>query len=445
MSEGVGSAAGSGAQVGNKGLPSGFPLNLAALTAAVSAVAVLYGGVRAFYFEGAFVEAFSYYSDERPFNEIINSLIGRDPATTLFGVHAFGDYLIGNVWSSLPDPWSDITGVNYLPPVLLVFRLLGFLPYSVGFTVFAVGIFLATVAPMVFASRGYALATRTLLVIVLAVMTGPALTTLDRGNIQGLLPVLLFSYAIAVLKQRWGLAAAMIAAASLIKIYPIVLLLLLLALRKYKWVALSAVFSLVGVLISLPIMSTRGFASFDAMIAGVLQFQEKSVVDFLQYNVSFAGGLANAAFFVGLPSIGTWIAGNAWILIVGYAAAVIPILWIRSIELWMRLIIVLSLTTALMPIVYGYALNWVLAASALAVWVSRHSEAGRMQARVVTVGLMVVLAMGSSVLPFFIPGSMESGRPAGAVTLAALTMYLLLPLVAYGSRRMQAVGPAVAE
>ena len=417
-----------------RGLNRTFPLDLAALTLAISAVAVLYGGVRAFYFEGGFLESFSYYSDERTFNEIINSLIGRDPSVTLFGIHAFGDYVIANVWSTFGDPWVELPDVNYLPPLLLPFRILGYLPYSLGFFLYIAVMVICTVLPMAIASRGYSIPVRALLLTVLAVMTGPAIASFDRGNTQGFLPIVLFVFALAVMRQRWGWAAAMIAIAAVVKIYPIILIVLLIALRRYKWAAVAVALSAASVLITLPIMATGGFGSLGAVIESVLQWQERTTDDFLQYNVSFAGGVANAAYFLGLPGIGAWVASNPLVLNALYAVIVIPVFWIRGVELWIKVIVALSLTTALMPIVYAYALNWVLAASAFAIWITRRSSADRVQGPWITRGMMVVLALGAAVLPVLIPGAMEAGRPAGVVTFAALGIYVLLPAIAYASR-----------
>ena len=421
-----------------RGLPRSFPLDLASLTVAISAVAVLYGGVRAFYFEGGFLESFSYFSDERTFNEIANSLIGRDPNVTLFGIHAFGDYVLPNVWASFDDPWVELPQVNYLPPVLLVSRVLGLLPYTAGFIVYFVALAVCTIAPMIIASRGYSLAMRALLVVTLAVMTGPAIATFDRGNWQGFLPLVLFVFAVAVMKQRWGWAATMIAIASLIKIYPIVLILLLVALRQYRWALVSVAISAAGFLVTLPLVAAGGLGSLGAVIGDVLQFQERTIEDFLQYNVSLAGGVANTAYFLGFPTIGAWVASNPLVLIIVYGVIVIPILWIRGIETWMKVILALSLTTALMPIVYAYALNWVLASTAFTVWIAHRSASESVQARVVSRGLALSLALGTAVLPVLIPGAMEAGRPAGAVTFAALVVYLLVPALAIASRSVRA-------
>ena len=421
-----------------RGLPRTFPLDLASVTVAISALAVIYGGIRAFYFEGGFLESLSYFSDERTFNEIANSMIGRDPNVTLFGIHAFGDYVFPNVWASFGDPWVELPQVNYLPPILLVSRILGLLPYTAGFAIYFIALAVCTITPMVIASRGYTLAMRVLLVTTLAIMTGPAIATFDRGNSQGFLPIVLFVFAIAVMRERWGWAATMIAIASMIKIYPVVLILLLLALKRYRWALVSIALTVAGVLITLPIMATGGLGSLGAVIGDVLQWQERTVVDFLQYNVSLAGGVANLAYLLGFAGVGLWVASNPLVLIAVYAALVIPILWVRGVEVWIKVIVVLSLTTALMPIVYPYALNWVLAATAFAVWISGNPSSSRVQGAWVVRGLVVAFSLLSAVVPVFIPGAMEAGRPAGMATITALLAYALLPVVAYASRRTPA-------
>lgn len=418
-----------------RGLKQDFPLDLSGVTVGVSALALLFGGVRAFYFEGGFLESFSYYSDERTFNEIANGWVGRDPAETLVGIHAFGDYVLPNVWASFPDPWGQLEQVNYLPPMLLLFRVLGYLPYSWGFSIYFVTLIACTLAPMVIASRGFSVPVRVLLVTTLALLTGPALATFDRGNSQGFLPIILFGFAIAVLKQRWGWAAVLIALAATIKIYPIVLVLLLIALRKYRWSVLAIGLTVVAVLITLPIMSSAGFGGLGSVIGDVLQFQERTIEDFLQYNITLVGGLANLAFFMGAVDIGTWISTHALIVIALYGICVIPILWMRSIEVWIRIVLVLSLTTAMMPIIYPYSLNWVLASSALAVWVAQRKDVTEIQRKSVSATLILALAAGSAVLPVLIPGSMEAGRPAGIVSFAALMVAFLVPITALASGR----------
>lgn len=418
------------------GLKREFPFDLAGVTVAISAVAAIYGGIRAFYYGGGFLESFSYFSNETQFNEIANSWIDRDPQTTLFGVHAFGDYVLANVWSQFPDPWVQLEQVNYLPPILLLYRVLDLFPYQIGFTLYFALLILGTLTPMVIASRGWSMGARLLLIVTLGLMTGPALATLDRGNSQGLLPIILFGFALAVLRKRWGWAALLISLAAAIKIYPVVLILMLLALRRYRWALASIGLSALWLVLSLPIMASGGFGSLPALIADVLQWQERTTNDFLMYNVSFAGGVANFLVFIGLDGLGLWVATHPIVLIAAYGLIVVPLLWVSRIPLWMRLILTLSLTTALMPITYPYALNWALAASALVVLVSR-SGVRELTPRNAQIGLILALAVVISVLPVLIPGTMEAGRPAGVVSLAAMVSAIILPITAWMSRTPQ--------
>ncbi len=417
------------------GLRKTFPLDIASLSVALSAVAVIYGGVRAFYYQVGFLESFSYYSDERPLNAIVNGWIGRDPSETLVGIHAFGDYLLLNVWAQFSDPWGQLDGVNYLPPVILFHKVLGMFPYFTGLTLFLVALAVCLIAPMVIATKGLPLPQRLLLITTLAVLTGPALATLDRANNQGFLPLLLFGFALAVLKERWGWAAVFIAIAATIKIYPIILIVTLIALRKYVWAVVSVGLAAIAVLIALPFTSRASVGGLATIIGDILQYQEKTTEAFLEYNVSFTGGLANLFMMLGADSVAVWVAGNALLIIALYAILVVPLLWSERIPLWLRLILVISLTTALMPISYAYALNWVLAASALTVWVAGRSSMTQCFSNRTSIMLAVSLALVTAVLPVLIPGSAEAGRAAGATSLASLATAVLLPLTALAVRR----------
>ena len=414
--------------------PKSFPYDLAGWTIGLTTLAFFYGGIRAFYYGGDFLASFSYVSDERTFNEIANSWIGRDPQETLFGVHAFGDYVISNVWSSLGNAWAELEMVVYPPPILLFHRILGYLPYDWGLSVFMILLVACTLAPMVIATRRLPVGSRVLLVATLGLLTGPAIAALDRGNSQGLLPIVLFGFAIAVIKERWGWAALLIAVATVIKVYPIVLILLLLALRKYRWAAAAVGWSAALVLASMPFISTAGVFGLPEVFGDILQFQERTVTDFLTYNVTLAGGLANAAAFLGLDGAAAWIATNPLVIVVVYAAVVVPLLWIKSIEVWIRVVLALSLPSTLMPVVYAYALNWALAATAFTVWIVMRSP-GALALRPLAVRLLMVsFALATAMLPVFIPGSAEAGRPAGVVSLAAMVVAFTLPAAAWFSR-----------
>ena len=101
------------------------------------------------------------------------------------------------------DPWVEMD-VKYPTPFLLIYRMLDQLPYDSGFTLNMAVIVLCTVVPMLFATRRLPNGPRILLVATLALLTGPAIATFDRGNSQGFLPIILFAFALANVKQRWG-------------------------------------------------------------------------------------------------------------------------------------------------------------------------------------------------------------------------------------------------
>lgn len=414
--------------------PKSFPFDLAGWTIGLTTLAFFYGGIRAFYYGGDFLASFSYVSDERTFNEIANSWIGRDPQETLFGVHAFGDYVISNVWSSFGNAWAELEMVIYPPPILLFYRILGFLPYDWGLSVYMVLLVACTLAPMIIATRRLPIGSRILLISVLGLLTGPAIAALDRGNSQGLLPIVLFAFAVTIIKQRWGWAAFLIALAAIIKVYPIALILLLLALRQYKWAAAAVGWSAAMVLVSMPFISTAGIFGLPEVFGDILEFQERTFIDFMAYNVSLAGGLANAAAFLGLGALAAWIAANPLVIVVVYAAVVVPLLWMKSIEVWIRVVLALSLPSTLMPVVYAYALNWVLAASAFTIWIVMNSSAPQVIRPLAARLLLVSFMLGTAMLPVFIPGSAEAGRPAGVVSLAAVAIAFVLPAAAWFSR-----------
>lgn len=414
-------------------LSTNFPMDLIALTVGIGALMAAYGGFRAFYFEGQFLGAISYVSDEHVFNEIVNGWIGRDPASTLFGIHAFGDYLLPSIWATIPDPWTN-QEVTYLPPVIALFKGLNWLPASGGLVVMESVIVLAATLPMVVATRRLPWSTRILAMTVLGVLAGPTLAALDRGNVQGVMPLLLFGFALAVLRERWGWASVLLALAIVVKIYPVVLVLVLLARRQWKWGGIAIGEAALLVVGGLLITTGDPIGSIPSMVNDVLGFQGKAFADFMPYNASLAGGLAHASQFVGLHGLAAWIAAHALVVGLGYALVVVPLLWSDTIELWVRLILGFMLTTALMPLVYPYALNWVVAAAALAVMMSARDANGPRVDRRTEGAVLVSLALVASVYPVFIPGSMEAGIPAGVQTLAAAGAVLILPGVLWVNR-----------
>jgi hypothetical protein len=418
--------------------PERFPLNLVAVSLAATAVALGYGSMRHFYFQGAFLEGLSYVSDERPMAALVSSFMGVPSDSMLVGIHAFGDYLLPHYWVLLQSPWlSDQTGVlNYLPTALIPHKLLSFLPYFAGLGAFELMMAASLCAPALYALKGQPWALRVLAVVVLGLATGPSIASLDRANMQGFLPLVLFAFAVAVLRQRWGWATTFLVIAASIKIYPIMLVLVLLALRKWKWAAVSVASTIALALISLPLISGNVWPTARLVVTTVLEFGQRDFGSLMNYNVSLAGGLAHLCALLGADGGAQWIASHAIVVGAIYLVAVAPLLWFTAIELWIRLIVAFMLTTAVMPVVYPYAVNWVVAASALALMHSLGSRLGSppgatLVPRAQWLPVLIALASLSACYPILIPHSMEAGTPVGLLAFVHAAVCVLLPLGLY--------------
>lgn len=427
-------------------LPVDFPFNLIALTLALSAVATFAGGIIHFYQQGVFLEAISYVSDERIMNDIVAGLLEVPATSTLWGVHAFGDYLLPHYWVTLTNPWlEDGTGViNYLPSSLILHEALLALDYRSGVVVFLALMLVSLLTPLVYAFRSYPWSIRILGIVVLGLLSGPAIASLDRGNTQGFVPLLLFGFALAIIRARWKWAVLFLIAAASIKIYPLVLVLLLVALRKW-WHALAAVVGTILVaLVTLPLVSANLWPTAQFVFTNPFTFADRDFGSFMANNVSFAGGVAHLFTMVGATSGAEWIAANGVAVGLVYLVAVAPLLWFTQIVLWQRAILGMALTTGIMPLVYPYALNWVIAATSLAVLMSARSSSqhethspestGHVELpRGQWIPLLVSLALLSAALPVYLPGSSEAGFAVGLSGMASLIAMTLLPLGAWWS------------
>lgn len=404
---------------------------LLASVSLIGALALLYGGFKHSYFYGPLLDAISYVSDERVFNEIVAGWAQRDPSGTLVGIHAFGDFVLPVYWASLTDPWLE--GINYPPLALAVFEIFALLPHYLGLTIFLVLMALAMAAPMWWASRHWDTATRVLFMVILVVLTGPFLATLDRGNIQGLMPVLLFAMAVLSLRGRWLAVGMVIGFMAALKLYPLVLLMILIGERKWRALVVSLATFAGLTLVFLMLTSQDFVTSLPKVFLNNVSFGGSEFTNFMSYNTSFAGGVAHWANLAGLTAITQWIAANPWLVVLGYLLPVLLLLLWRGVPLVFRLLIGMSLMTSVTPIIYPYAANWALAAVALLVFLSERRDEMDGKATPVPRYLMVLIASLAAVLapyPFFIPGSMEAGSPAGLLTLVIPVVSLAIPAVA---------------
>lgn len=411
-----------------------LPLWTLASTTALSAALIVVGAFRSFYFGGSLLESLSYFSDERVTAEIYSDRLGVDPDSLLTGVHVFADFLIPFHWATLANPWiEDVSGypVNYPPPVMLVMKIATLFPYQNASLIAVALMAVAMVLPMVIAlwSRDGALA---VLGGAVALLSAGSIATLDRGNLQGLIPILLFGFGTFALKNRWGWATAFSVAAISIK--PFFVLLLLIYVAERKWRPLAAAFLALTIAFGLSFLLFPGnaFESFAAWVGYALFFTTpENLTGFLTYNNSPTGGLAHWAAFLGMEGLAEFVFLNARAITLGLAVLLlIPVFLTRRLTLPTRLFLVMMASTAALPLYFPYAANWVIAGAAVLFWSTRDpsrwwsreegstsGETKNWAGLVLLLGLMAAIVFLLAVAPVFIPGSQLAGYPAGVSSL----------------------------
>ncbi|MBU6279886.1 MAG: hypothetical protein KGN78_11640 [Actinomycetales bacterium] len=418
--------------------PPQSPLNLIALILAVGVPAALLGLALHFYLGVDALRALSFWADERTLAGLISDRMpGNAPVLT--GVHLFGDFALPYYWVSLPDPWSSDPQmvVDYLPPVLLIFSGLSAFGSGSALVLYLVGMTVCLLVPCWWALAGQPLAVRIIGTTVIGLLTGPALASLDRGNTQGFLPLLLFGFAVGVLSRRWWLASLCLIGAVTMKVVPILLIVVLLARRQWWWAGVTILLTGVISLGTMPLVTDDPMGALPALVRNMLGFGvvQTTYETFMSYNVSMLGGLAQAAVGIGLPGLSVVVWEHAGSIGALYFVAVLPLLLSNRLELWIRLVLAFACLTAVVPIAYPYALNWTIAAAAVIFLMSQGGRGvepmhGAVSKYLVTV---VVLLVGLLAVPYpiFIPGSEAAGHPASILGLANAALMLAVPAALY--------------
>jgi len=428
----------SGPTVVNRWATRATPLNLVALTLGVAVPITLMGLAAHFYAGWDVIRAVSFWADETTLSAIIAERMDT-AAPALIGKHLFGDFAIPYYWVSLADPWSDDPAmvVDYLPPVLVFFKVLAQLGPIAGLVVYLTLMCVALLLPCWIALSGRPLATRIIVMLITGLCSAPALASLDRGNTGGFIPILIFGVAVGMMTQRWNLAVWCLVGAILLKAAPAVLLLIFLARGRWRSAALVVGICVMITLVCFPLVTSEPLSAIDKLLTNMLSFGvvETSYETFMSYNVSMLGGISQVSVIAGLGGLSTFIWEQAGLLCALYILVVTPLFFVRTLDLWFRIILAMSCCSAAVPIAYPYSLNWCIAAAAVLCWVSRGSVGsrhleGRAPATLVT-AVLVVIALLAAPMPFFIPGSESVGHPAGMVAVASASVGLFLPILGY--------------
>lgn len=215
------------------------------------------------------------------------------------GGHAFGDFYATWKHSGDASPYlapSVPFPSNYLPFTHVLLKPLTWLPYSVAFAVFNLAVLITVPLLLWRELRDVPTPLGLLAAFVIGLLNYPVLFLLDRGNLEGVILLMLLGVGLAVRAHRWPWAALLIALAGAMKGFPLVFLLLLVAHRKWRWAGASVVGFASLTVLSLATMAGGARTNLQALRGGLSAFGASAASDNgLQHSSSLQGMLSVAA------------------------------------------------------------------------------------------------------------------------------------------------------
>lgn len=148
---------------------------------------------------------------------------------TNIGRHCFNDYTIVIAAGMRPNPWVPL---EFSHPVLAPIRYpaAGMVPQvafgllgkwlsapRLGLLGYLLVLTIAVLTPAVWAARGARGLERLVVFVACGAVAVPAWFAVDRGNSVGFVVPIALAYLVALSRQRWGLVAAMVVLAALVK------------------------------------------------------------------------------------------------------------------------------------------------------------------------------------------------------------------------------------
>lgn len=279
------------------------------------------------------------------------------------GVHTFGDFLLPYAQAIPPNPWlvSSAVANNYPPALVLVFKLFTLLRYAVALAIFLVLNVAAMALPVVLAVRRLLLPVAILCVCVFVFLTFPFVMVVDRANVQGLITLVLYAFAVAWRDGRWRRAAVALAVATALKVYPAVLVLGLLAERRFREAALALGGAAAATLLLFAMFPGGLIATAEGFLTGLMAFSTPNPSRFVGGNYSVAGMLANlaaACFGMASPAL-WWLLTHPWHVGFVYLAGAAAVVFARRLPFVVRMACAMSVLTFVIPLSYGYTLAFI--------------------------------------------------------------------------------------
>lgn len=350
------------------------------------------------------------------------------------GVHTFGDFVFPYSQALVANPWTDypVPNSNSYPAALItLFKALTFLPYTV-----ALGLYLALniagmALPVVIATRRIGLARALIVLCMLVFLTFPFIMVVDRGNVQGLLVVPLYAFAVAWREHRWRRAAYALAVASALKLYPVLLAMVLLAERRFREAAIALGAALLVTIVIFDFYPGGLYATMQGFFTALTAFTAPTPDRITLSNYSSLGMVANvcAAAFGPASSQVAWLLAHPSVCGALYLAAVVAVAFSRNLPFVVKLACVLSALALTTSLTYGYTFAFITIVIAELVRPASTVDAENGLPAVLAVALVVALVTTLVPWPFPLP---QTGVSVGTVLVPAAWWALTVTALVHG-------------
>ncbi len=286
------------------------------------------------------------------------------------GVHFFGDYLLSSYWSQLPNPWIVLGPSNYPPFALQIFELFSHFQYSTGLWLYLSFMLISLVLPFIVNFYQNKSLANTVLIFTVGLLNTPLLSSLDRGNISGYVASFMFFGGYFLLKDRIYLAAFFIAVAAAIKIYPAILFLIFLSTRKFAALIFGLLVSALLFFGTFLLYTGSYLDTLKSFILSIRFFTSPDPNSINCMNVSYIGGLSDWLKILDHNYLNQLVLGHLFQIQIILLLISSFLIFSKNIELWLKIVIGMSLTVTIPTLQYAYTMNWAIAALAITLFVS---------------------------------------------------------------------------
>ncbi|MFV0493592.1 glycosyltransferase family 87 protein [Mycobacterium sp.] len=221
------------------------------------------------------------------------------------GRHCFGDYSLPLVLGMEANPWApyplhlppelDVIYNNYSAGAMLPMVAFGAVGKWLGAPLagmvgYLIALTAACLIPAIWAARGAIGLERIVVFMICGAAAVPVWMTVDRGNAVGFAVPAMLYYLVALCRQRWGLVAAMVILAALIKPQFAVLGCVLFTARQWRMAAIAVAGGVISNVAAYALWPRDFPGTILQSIHNTAQYGSDALL-FSDQNVSFGKGL----------------------------------------------------------------------------------------------------------------------------------------------------------